>query len=70
MTLDFSLGVFVVLLVILAWASMRIYREYERGVVFTLGRFWKKRAGNGHGASRYSAGGRGTLQSKNHAFGV
>jgi regulator of protease activity HflC (stomatin/prohibitin superfamily) len=29
------------LLVMLAFASLRILREYERGVVFMLGRFWK-----------------------------
>ncbi|MCE1244363.1 slipin family protein [Oryzomicrobium sp.] len=34
-------GIVVVLLVLLAFASIRIFREYERGVVFTLGRFWK-----------------------------
>ncbi len=27
--------------IILIAASLRIFREYERGVVFTLGRFWK-----------------------------
>ena len=30
-----------IVLVILAVASVRILREYERGVVFQLGRFWK-----------------------------
>ena len=29
------------LLVLLALSSVRIFREYERGVVFTLGRFWR-----------------------------
>ena len=29
------------LLVLLAAASLRILREYQRGVVFQLGRFWK-----------------------------
>ena len=33
--------VLVVLLVVLATSAVRILREYERGVVFTLGRFWK-----------------------------
>lgn len=37
---DFSFGV-LVLLAILAFSSLRIFREYERGVVFTLGRFWR-----------------------------
>ncbi len=33
--------VVVVLLALLAASSLRILREYERGVVFQLGRFWK-----------------------------
>ncbi|MBS3935654.1 MAG: slipin family protein [Sulfuritalea sp.] len=38
---DFGgLGVLVFIL-ILVFASVRILREYERGVVFMLGRFWK-----------------------------
>ncbi len=39
---NFSLiSVFFVALLVLAFSSLRIFREYERGVVFTLGRFWK-----------------------------
>ena len=34
-------GGILVLVVILVIASFRILREYERGVVFLLGRFWK-----------------------------
>ena len=34
-------SMFFVALVLLAFSSLRILREYERGVVFTLGRFWK-----------------------------
>ena len=34
-------GILVVLVVILVFSSLRILREYERGVVFMLGRFWK-----------------------------
>jgi regulator of protease activity HflC (stomatin/prohibitin superfamily) len=34
-------SVFFVALILLAFSSFRIFREYERGVVFTLGRFWK-----------------------------
>ena len=45
MLLDFgSLGAAVLLpllLIVLLVASLRILREYERGVVFQLGRFWK-----------------------------
>lgn len=38
---DFGgLGVLVFLL-LLVFASLRILREYERGVIFMLGRFWK-----------------------------
>jgi regulator of protease activity HflC (stomatin/prohibitin superfamily) len=41
MVFNFSFGTVVLLLVLLAFGSIRILREYERGVVFTLGRFWK-----------------------------
>jgi regulator of protease activity HflC (stomatin/prohibitin superfamily) len=41
MTLPIALGVVVLLLALLAATSLRILREYERGVVFQLGRFWK-----------------------------
>ena len=34
-------GVLVLLLVIVLASALRILREYERGVVFQLGRFWK-----------------------------
>lgn len=38
MSIVMSVAVIIVLLI----ASMfKIFREYERGVVFTLGRFWK-----------------------------
>ena len=39
MLLNFGLGV-VILVVALLATSLRILREYERGVVFQLGRFW------------------------------
>src|SRR5687768_3839396 len=38
---DFGIGGVIVLVAILLIASVRILREYERGVVFTLGRFYK-----------------------------
>ena len=43
MSLDFPFGLsaVVVLLLLLASTSLRILREYERGVVFQLGRFWR-----------------------------
>jgi regulator of protease activity HflC (stomatin/prohibitin superfamily) len=34
-------GVLVALIILLLFSSIRIFREYERGVVFMLGRFWK-----------------------------
>ena len=35
-------GFFIIFLVVVFFTSaIRIFREYERGVVFTLGRFWK-----------------------------
>ena len=41
MGIGFGLGGFVVLIAILVVSSFRILREYERGVVFMLGRFWR-----------------------------
>ncbi len=38
---DFGIGGILFLLALLVVASFRILREYERGVVFQLGRFWK-----------------------------
>ncbi len=38
--LSVPIAIAIVIVVLLA-ASIRILREYERGVVFTLGRFWK-----------------------------
>jgi regulator of protease activity HflC (stomatin/prohibitin superfamily) len=35
------LGVFLIIAAILVFSAFRILREYERGVVFMLGRFWK-----------------------------
>jgi len=39
--MTFGLGTLLIPLLVLAIASLRILREYERGVVFQLGRFWK-----------------------------
>ena len=39
MAFNFILGAAILLGIIVAW-SLRILREYERGVVFQLGRFW------------------------------
>jgi regulator of protease activity HflC (stomatin/prohibitin superfamily) len=36
---NFGLGAVILAAVIIAW-SLRILREYERGVIFQLGRFW------------------------------
>lgn len=41
MTIPWGLGGILMLLAVLAVSSLRIFREYERGVIFTLGRFWK-----------------------------
>ncbi len=38
---DFGLGGLLILAAILVVSSFRILREYERGVIFMLGRFWK-----------------------------
>src|SRR5882762_11512698 len=34
-------GILLALLILIVFSSIRIFREYERGVVFMLGRFWK-----------------------------
>ncbi|HEX4596924.1 MAG TPA: slipin family protein [Burkholderiaceae bacterium] len=39
MQFGFGLGVLVV--IVLMFSALRVLREYERAVVFTLGRFWK-----------------------------
>jgi len=43
MMYDFNLGLGAVLLILIALvvSAIRILREYERGVIFMLGRFWK-----------------------------
>jgi regulator of protease activity HflC (stomatin/prohibitin superfamily) len=41
MFVNFSLLGVLILLAILVFSAFRILREYERGVVFMLGRFWK-----------------------------
>jgi regulator of protease activity HflC (stomatin/prohibitin superfamily) len=35
------LGAFIIIIVLLLMSMFRVLREYERGVVFTLGRFWR-----------------------------
>ncbi len=41
MIFNIGLGTLLIPLIILLVAALRILREYERGVVFQLGRFWK-----------------------------
>ena len=41
MMLDIGLGGLLLLIAVLVFASLRILREYQRGVIFMLGRFWK-----------------------------
>lgn len=41
MIFGMGFGGFVVIIVLLILASFRVLREYQRGVVFMLGRFWK-----------------------------
>jgi len=41
MAIGFGFGTFFVIVVLLAAMSFRVLREYERAVVFMLGRFWK-----------------------------
>jgi len=47
MVLNFGLGVIILVVALLA-ASLRILREYERGVVFQLGRFWSVKGPHPH----------------------
>ena len=37
----YSLYIVVAIIIMFFASAIRILREYERGVVFTLGRFWK-----------------------------
>ncbi|HTT11004.1 MAG TPA: slipin family protein [Burkholderiaceae bacterium] len=39
--LPFALAVLVLFIIGIVFASIRVLREYERGVVFLLGRFWR-----------------------------
>jgi regulator of protease activity HflC (stomatin/prohibitin superfamily) len=41
MNFNFGFSGFFILIALLLFSSFRILREYERGVVFQLGRFWK-----------------------------
>jgi len=40
MFINFGAGVFLPAVILVVW-SVRVLREYQRGVVFQLGRFWK-----------------------------
>ena len=40
MFINFGAGVFLLAVILVVW-SLRVLREYQRGVVFQLGRFWK-----------------------------
>jgi regulator of protease activity HflC (stomatin/prohibitin superfamily) len=39
--MQLSFAPFLLLLLLIVFASIKILREYERGVIFLLGRFWK-----------------------------
>jgi regulator of protease activity HflC (stomatin/prohibitin superfamily) len=41
MIFDFGFGTILILVLAVLFASFRVLREYERGVVFLLGKFWK-----------------------------
>lgn len=41
MIFSLSAGTLVILLALLIFSAFRVLREYERGVVFMLGRFWR-----------------------------
>ncbi|MFW2373853.1 MAG: slipin family protein, partial [Gammaproteobacteria bacterium] len=37
----YALYVVITIIVLFLFSAIRILREYERGVIFLLGRFWK-----------------------------
>ncbi|WP_332670450.1 slipin family protein [Aromatoleum sp.] len=39
--INLGLGTILLVLIVIAVSAIRILREYERGVIFMLGRFWK-----------------------------
>ena len=39
MIFDFGIGLAILAVILIVW-SIRVLREYQRGVVFQLGRFW------------------------------
>src|SRR5438132_14010395 len=41
MVIGFGFGTIVVIVLLVVMTSFRVLREYERAVVFMLGRFWK-----------------------------
>jgi regulator of protease activity HflC (stomatin/prohibitin superfamily) len=41
MFFDFGFGTVLIVVIAVLFASFRVLREYERGVVFLLGKFWK-----------------------------
>ncbi|MDF9778070.1 regulator of protease activity HflC (stomatin/prohibitin superfamily) [Pseudomonas baetica] len=41
MYVELGFGALLALLLVLVFSAVRILREYERGVVFQLGRFWR-----------------------------
>ena len=45
-------GIALMVIVVLVASSFRILREYERGVVFQLGRFWKVKGPGIHCSAR------------------
>ena len=40
-SLQFGVGALLILAIVIVVSAFRILREYERGVVFLLGRFWR-----------------------------
>ncbi len=47
MFVQFGFGAVLAVLGLLLLSALRILREYERGVVFQLGRFWQVKEGLG-----------------------
>jgi regulator of protease activity HflC (stomatin/prohibitin superfamily) len=38
---ELGVGGIIIIVLVIVFASLRVLREYERGVIFMLGRFWK-----------------------------
>ena len=59
MNFIFSSGFVILVIFALIVSSFRVLREYERGVVFLFGRFWRVKGPGPSSSSRRDADGQG-----------